>query len=199
MKLFYSDTSPYARKVRLVVHEKGLQGQVQEVRCNPFDDLPELRAANPLGRVPTLVTGVGTALYDSPVICQYLDGLSDAPRLIPADGVERWRVLCTEALMDGLMDAAYDLVMERRRPPQLQSADWQAHWQGEIRRALAALERDAPAAGQPPRLSHLAIAAALGYLDLRLPELAWRTVCPGTAQWMAVFERRASVRATRPP
>ncbi|HHS84345.1 MAG TPA: hypothetical protein ENK38_05385, partial [Gammaproteobacteria bacterium] len=96
MKLFYSKTSPYSRKVRLVIHEKGLQQAITSVVCNPFDEVPELEAANPLGKVPTLIMDDGASLYDSPVICAYLDTLTP-DRLIPESGRERWNVLRWEA------------------------------------------------------------------------------------------------------
>ena len=93
MRLYYSESSPYARKVRLLVREKHLGERVQELISNPFDEAPELTAANPLGKVPTLVLGDGESLFDSPLLCAYLDSLSPEPRLIPEAGQERWRVL----------------------------------------------------------------------------------------------------------
>ena len=135
MKLFYSKTSPYSRKVRMMIHEKGLQQAITSVTCNPFDEAPELGAANPLGKVPTLILDDGSPLYDSPVICAYLDTLTPG-RLIPESGRERWNVLRWEALCDGVLDAAYNIVMERRRDAQEQSAGWIAQWKTQVSRSL---------------------------------------------------------------
>ena len=89
MQLFYSPTSPYARKCRVVARERGLMSGIEETSCNPYDNPEALQAKNPLTRVPALVLDDGTALFDSPVICEYLDGLGEAPALIPAAGAER--------------------------------------------------------------------------------------------------------------
>lgn len=198
MRLYYSETSPYARKVRLVVHEKGLTTEVGQTLCNPWDDPAELLALNPLGKVPVLITRDGQPLFDSPVICDYLDGLTPAPRLIPEAGAARWRVWRNTALADGLTDAAYNVVMEDRRPAPQQSASWAGRWRAEIGRVLDALERESTGLRGDPDLSHLATAAALGYLDFRLPELGWRTGRPGLSDWYGRFRERPSMRATEP-
>lgn len=198
MKLFYSNTSPYARKTRLVLREKGLEQGVDEIPCDPFQEIPGLRQANPLGRVPTLVLDDGSALFDSPVICQYLDSLAAQPRLIPAAGPGRWATLRWEALADGVLDAAYDLVMERRRPAAQQSARWIGHWTGEIHSSLGATEQQLDTLPETLCLSHLALAAALGYLDFRMAELDWRGACPNTSAWFAEFGQRPAMRATQP-
>jgi glutathione S-transferase len=198
MQLYYSHTSPYARKCRLALRVKDLEQQVEEILCDPFQELPALRRANPLHRVPTLVLDDGSALFDSPVICQYLDSLAPRPRLIPASGPERWAVLRWEALADGMVDAAYDSVMERRRPAVEQSVHWLASWEAEIRNALTAAERWVGTLPPPLSLAHLALAAALGYLDLRLGQLNWRDDCPQSAAWYDDFARRPAFRATSP-
>jgi len=198
MKLYASNTSPYARKTRLVVLEKGLQEQVETVLLDPFAEDPQLRAANPLHRVPTLVLDDGDSLYDSPVICEYLDSLSPSPRLLPASGPERWVVLRWQALADGILDAAYNSVMERRRPADEQSPGWLDNWQGEIERALAAAEQQRQGLGEDISLAHVALATALGYLDFRLADINWRQRQPALAEWFSVFSERESMRATEP-
>ncbi len=197
MKLFYSVTSPYARKTRLMAREKGFQDRIEEIPCNPHEKVPGLSEANPLGRVPTLVLDDGSGLYDSPVICQYLDSLSDTPRLIPESEPRRWDTLRWEALADGILDAAYNSVMEGRRPLNEQSQDWIGRWHDEIRTALDAMERDLPTLPEYPCLSHLALAAALSYLDFRLPDLAWRDGHPAGARWYDNFSRSPSMVETR--
>ena len=141
MKLFYSHTSPYARKVRLAIRAKGLLDQVEEIACDAFAPPPELRAANPLEKIPVLILSDGSSLFDSPVICQYLDSLSDQLSLFPASDALRWQVLRWAALCDGLMDSSYNLVMENKRPDNEQSQEWQDLWQRDIRRILIHLEQ----------------------------------------------------------
>ena len=145
MKLFYSASSPFARKVRVAAREKGLAGSLEEVECNPFADPAELRRHNRLGKVPTLVTGE-LVLYDSPVICEYLDLRKDGHRLIPTSGSDRWRVLRAQALADGMMDIAVQLTLERRRAAAEQSASAQQRWR-EAHPGLA--EWFDPFAGRP--------------------------------------------------
>jgi len=198
MLLFYSNTSPYARKVRLVIAEKQLAGRVEQRICNPFEDIPELRQANPLGRVPTLIADDGQVIYDSPVICEYLDGLVDAPALIPRSGPERWRVRRWEALADGVLDAAYNIVMEQRRPTDRQSTQWVSHWAAEIHRAVQHAGETLDELPADLTLAHLALASALSYLDFRLSSAGWREGRPALARWYADFERRPSMRETRP-
>ena len=204
MKLYYSVTSPYARKVRLVIEEKGLQSAIDCELIDPFADLPQLLAANPLGRVPTLLLDDGQALYGSQVICAYLDSQALSPVLVPAEGWARWQVLRHEALADGLIDAAYDIVMERKREAPQRSSHWLEHWSREIRRALDAMEKSADELDTGLSLAHLATAAALGYLELRMPEMLSRDGADGweswprLCQWYASFSLRPSMQATRP-
>jgi glutathione S-transferase len=198
MRLYYSETSPYARKVRLVVREKHLCDRVQELVSNPFDDPPELTAANPLGKVPALVLDNGDSLFDSPLLCAYLDSLSPDPRLIPEAGPERWRVLRWEALSDGILDAAYNLVMERRRPQGDSSLDWMQRWIKEIGRSLNQVETQIGGLPSTLSLSQLALGSALGYLDFRLPDLAWRGGREGSAAWYKGFAERPSMLETWP-
>lgn len=197
MKLYFANTSPYARKARLVILEKGLEHRVETVFQNPFEDSPALKAANPLGKVPALVTGDGRTIYDSPVICAYLDGLSPERRLIPADET-RWTILTGEALADGLLDAAFAIVMERRRDPAQQSAMWLQRWQAGILRSVTAVEADGTAFEGPLSIAQIALGAALGYLDFRLPDIDWRKGHPRLSTWLGSFAERPPMRATDP-
>lgn len=202
MKLYYSKTSPYARKVRLVIHEKGLQEQVEGILVSPFDDYIELRKFNPLGKIPTLLLDDGEVLFDSPVICHYLDSLSASMPLIPED--KRWNVLRWEALADGMTDSLYNLVMERRRPVEEQSPGWIAHWAGDVQRCLQEAERCLVELDDDVTLAHLALAAAVGYVDFRASELLYENECPQVAlcpellAWYESFKTRPSMLATRP-
>ena len=197
MKLLYSKTSPYSRKVRLVIHEKRLNQVVTCVACNPFENTPDLEASNPLGKVPTLVLDDGSPLYDSPVICEYLDTLT-AGRLIPESGLERWTVLRWQALCDGILDAAYNIVMERRRSAEEQSADWITQWETQIRRSLDVVQESLDTLPGRVSLAQLSLGSSLAYLDFRLSELGWRDQHPELTAWHEDFSRRDAMQSTQP-
>ena len=198
MRLYYSPTSPYARKIRMVLAEKGLQNLVEAVPCSPFEDAAELISVNPLGKVPCLVLDDGSTVFDSPAIADYLDSLDSSVRLIPSDGADRLRVLRQQALGDGILDAAYAVVTERRRPGENQSSDWLLRWTAAITRAMKFLEQELDGPGETLTLGEITIGAALGYLDFRLADLAWRDDNPITAAWYTRFAERPSMIATRP-
>jgi len=204
MKLFYSPTSPYSRKVRMVILEKGLDGQIESLRVDPFSLDKALLCSNPLGKVPTLLRDDGSTMFDSPLLCRYLDSLSTVSRLIPQDSNKKWQVLRWEALADGMTDAAYNIVMERRRPPTQQSAEWLGRWAADIERALQQMEMRIGEIGRDVTLAHLAAGAAIGYLDLRMPEILYEAACPQPAayprllQWYESFRLRPSMQSTVP-
>ncbi len=203
MKLFCSLTSPYARKVRVVAREKGLAGRIDEIVCVPQAS-EELRRHNPLAKVPALVLDDGFALYDSPVICDYLDSLSldslaPQPRLIPADGRERWLIKRAEALADGVLDAAVAALMETRRPDGERSPGQIRHWREQITRALAEMDEQLPELPDALNLGLIAFGCALGYLDLRHADLQWRDHHPGLNLWFERFDARPSMAETKAP
>ena len=206
MQLIYSPTSPYARKVRMLVIEKGLNDRVEVVVANPLQDPPELLAANPLAKVPALIVeplvepggGPGFTLFDSPLLCAYLDGLS-VPRLIPEAGPERWQVLRREALADGITDAAVSSVMEGRRIESQRSPEWLARWRSAILRGVVELDKEAVALGERFDLGAIASAAALAYLDFRVPQIDWRAQAPRLSTWLEGVRSRESFAATVPP
>jgi glutathione S-transferase len=165
MKLFYSATSPYVRKVLAAAITRGIEAQIALVPTNPHVSPAELLAANPLSKVPCLVTDDGLSLFDSPVICEYLDAVGDALPLHPDHGALRWRALKLQALADGIMDAAVGRRMEMGRPAE-------AARDAVMQRARAAVERalDVLEAEPPHRLADigsLSVGCALGYLDFR--------------------------------
>jgi glutathione S-transferase len=199
MKLFISKTSPYARKVRIAIEELGLGEQVEEVVSDPFNPTPELLAANPLSKVPTLVTERGEALPDSQLILDYLShrktGLATLSR-----GAKRWEVLRRSQLADGVIDAAVSIVMEKRRPESIHYIPFLDRQIATIRRALDTLDADAGLlALQTPGPCEIACGAALGYLDFRLPYLEWRQGRDALAHWYTVFAQRPSMQKTAPP
>ncbi|MGE4071051.1 MAG: glutathione S-transferase N-terminal domain-containing protein [Lysobacterales bacterium] len=198
MKLMYSPTSPYARKVRALLIEKQIP-DVELLVVNPLGETGALQQHNPLGKVPTLLLDDAGVIVDSPVICEYLDQLdSDAAALLPADTVARFGALTRQALADGIMDAAFALVMEARRPPQLRSEEWIARWQAAIGRTLDHFE-GLPRPATRFDLGDLALAVALGYLDFRLPHLAWRTGRDQLGQWNSTVSIRPALAQTAPP
>lgn len=201
MKLHYSQTSPYVRKVRVLALETGLHDRIELVARtpSPLGGEAPLLATNPLGKIPALELDDGTILYDSPVICEYLDGLHDGDKLFP-QGLERWSALRRQALCDGILDAAvlirYETVL---RPPALRWPDWTEGQYGKVKRALATLEQESGDWRQRPDIGTITAACALGYLDFRYPDLDWRSAQPDLAQWYAGFLQRASMQATLPP
>jgi glutathione S-transferase len=198
MQLFFSPTSPYVRKARVTAIEKGLAGRITLIPCNAHDPGPDFVAANPLGRIPTLVPDDGDPLFDSPVICEWLDALGAGPALIPPAGEVRWAVLRGQALADGILDDAVALVMERRRPAGERSPTAEATRLAAIGRALGWLDAQPSLLAGPLTLAQIAVGCALGYLDFRLPELAWGEGHPGLAAWYRVFAERPAMRATVP-
>ncbi len=198
MQLFYSAPSPYARKARIVVREKGLLDDVIERECNPFIDPAELRAVNPLGKVPTLATDT-LALYDSVLICEYLDALGEAPKLVPIEpGERRWRVLRGQALGDGVLDLAVSLTLERRRAQHERSRWFRTRWESQIATALDAMQDEIDTLPPTITLAAVTFVAALGYLDFRHPALEWRSGRTALADWYEQVIARSSLADTVP-
>ena len=196
MKLYFSATSPYARKCMACAHELGLVERIQLLpsKAHPVNRDTTLISANPLGKVPTLVTDDGLALYDSRVICEYLDSLGGGT-LFPKDS-SLWRVLALQALADGMLDASLLARYEDvARPEALRWADWRHGQLDKVQTSLAALEAGTPQLDFEVHIGTLAIGCALGYLDLRFSELAWRQRYPKVAAWWAVFGARPSMTA----
>jgi glutathione S-transferase len=197
MKLLGTDTSPYTRKVRLVLAEKGIPFTFEV--APPREPGSEVPRTNPLGRVPTLLLDDGTAIYDSPVICEYLDGLNDRPVLIPrTDPAARMRVRRWEALADGIMDSAVAVRLESLRPADRQDPAVLALHGNAITRALAhaagKLAGRTWCEGDGLTLADLALVSALLYLDLRLPERDWRGTHPELRDWSARILERPSLK-----
>jgi glutathione S-transferase len=198
MKLYHSTTSPYVRKVRVVAIEKGLGDRIELVAANPWPDPAAVVGVNPLGKVPALVTDDGLALYDSPVICEYLDTLVPAAPLVPRSGAARWQVLRCQALCDGLLDAAVAVVLERRRPEAERSVLSQKRSLDALRRGVAALAAELRPAGAAFDLGQIAAAVTLGYLEFRLADVDLGAGQPAIRDWWAVARERPSLVATRP-
>ena len=194
MKLILSKTSPYARKIRILIREKGLD--VEEVETVPFDDEPLLHDANPLGKVPALLREGKPTIYDSPVICEYLDSLG-APWLPTGEAGYRQKTL--HALGDGITDAIFAFRMERIRPPEQWWDFWAMRQENATVRALQHLETIVDELGEPWQYGNLSIACALGYVDFRAADMEWRNHMPKLAKWFQVFEKTQSFKDTAPP
>lgn len=198
MKLRYSPTSPYVRKVSVVAIETGLDARIARIATDIRAPTPDFHRDNPLGKVPTLITEGGEPLYDSPVICEYLDSLHDGLKLFPAPGGARWTALRRQALGDAIMDAGVLIRMETLRPENERSPAWIKRQQSAIGRGLDALEDEARMLAGPCAIGQVAIGCALGFLDFRLPELDWRQGRPELARWAETFATRPSMIATVP-
>lgn len=199
MKLFSSSLSPYARKVMVVAHELGLEGRIEVVGCpaHPVDRNRDLIAHNPLGQIPTLVLDDGMALADSRVICEYLNDLAGGA-IFPRSGAARWQALSDQSLGDGMLAAALIARYETAaRPADRQWPDWLDGQLDKARTGLAAIEQYAGTLAGRIDIGTITIACALSYLDLRFPALDWRAACPAVAAWIAEFEQRPSLAATR--
>ena len=196
MQLHSTITSPYARKVWIVAHETGLISRIERLPTNPHAD-EYLRTDNPLCRVPTLVLDNGLALFNSPVICEYLDNLHSGSKLFPPAGDERWAALRLQALGDGMLDASLSRRMETIRPASEQSQMWIARQIMAINAALDWLEARIPLLDGPINIGQIAIGCALGYLDLRFPGEPWLEKRTRIAKWNTMFQERPSMIATR--
>jgi glutathione S-transferase len=202
MKLRFSPASPYVRKCLVLAHEAGLADRIQPVPTATHDPASGLAKDNPLGKIPALVAKDGQVLFDSPVICEYLDGLHRRPKLFPARGKARWTALRRQAMADGILDASLLRRYESLRPEGERSATWDDKQKGVVARALDALEKEAGDLGKPTAkritIGHIAIGCALGYLDFRFAADEWRKGRPKLARWFEGFSRRPAMAATVP-
>lgn len=198
MKMHWSPRSPFVRKAMIAIHEMGLQDQVACVRTvvAPTRVHEELMDDNPLSKLPTLVLDDGSPIYDSRVICEYLDTRHDRVRLFPADWSERLIALRYQALGDGLMDLSLLWLIERQRGEGMQSDPLVIAFGRKVERVLERLERDIKVLTQRPfDIGHLTVGCALSYLDFRFANLGWRNGHPALAAWHATFVERPSVKA----
>jgi glutathione S-transferase len=197
MKLYFSPASPFVRKVRVTAHELGLSEKIEliSITLTPVSPHDGLRSNNPLGKIPALLTDDGATLYDSPVICEYLDALAGGNRIFPAAGAARWTALRRQALADGIMDAAVLTRYEEAvRPKELRWQDWVDGQFLKIRTALDTLERES--LQDTVDIGTISIACALSYLDLRFASEGWRKSRPRLTDWAAAIGKRPSLAAT---
>jgi len=199
MQLYFNPASPYVRKVRVTAHELGLSDEIDliSVSLTPVSPHEGVRSCNPVGKIPALVTDDGATLYDSPVICEYLDARAGGNRIFPVVGAARWTALRRQAIADGIMDAAvltrYEVAV---RPKELRWQEWVDGQLLKVRTALDTLERENLEGVFD--IGTISIACALGYLDLRFASEDWRKSRPRLAAWAAAIAERPSLAATAP-
>jgi glutathione S-transferase len=201
MKLISSLTTPYGRKVRIVIAEKHLDVEWQEENVWAADT--KVGLYNPLTKIPVLVLDDGTTLYDSRVIVEYLDGIVPVSRLIPESGRERAMVKRWEALGDGIADAGIAVFLERKRPAELQSNDWITRQLGKIESGIAGAAREMGdrkfCHGETYTLGDISLACSLLWVEFRLPEVTWRQTYPNLRAWIERIEARQEFIDTKPP
>jgi glutathione S-transferase len=200
LKLIGSATSPYVRKARIVAAEKRIE-YAWELH-DPWAADAKVYEFNPLGKVPVLILDDGTTLYDSRVICEFLDAVSPIGKLIPADHRERIEVRRWEALADGVLDAGVAVRQERLRPAKERSASWIERQMAKVERGLDAIEQQLGAkpfcCGNAFTLADVAVGACIGWLDFRFPQLAWRDTHPELARLVEKLAERPSFAETAP-
>jgi glutathione S-transferase len=201
MKLYYSAASPYVRKVMVTAIEAGIDGRIEPVpiAVMPIKPNAEIAKDNPLMKVPTLVTDDGQVLYDSRVICEYLDSQHAGVRLLPASGPDRWRALRWQAMADGITDAGllcrYEVVT---RAEDKRSAEWTAGQLTKVNQGLDMAENDSALLSGPINLGQIALACGIGWLEFRNVAGDIRKTRPKLFQWYEAFCRRPSMQATTP-
>ena len=196
MKLYYSPTSPYVRKVMACAIARGIEGRIEKSRCAPADSPADLLADNPLSKVPTLVTDDGLSLFGSQLICEYLDSLGDALPLFPGHGAPRWRALKFQSMGDGILDAAVPCRGEIGRPKEAARDAVIARYMAAIHRTVDALEADPP--HKHIDIGSISVACALGYLDFRYGDDPWRPAHPKLAAWYDEFVKNRPLAETAP-
>ena len=198
MKLHWSPKSPYVRKVMICAHELNLLPKLELVRSVAAMLKPNERLMqdNPLSKIPTLVLDNGFTLFDSVVICEYLNDLAGGP-LFPREGQDKWQALRWHALGDGMLDAAILWRNEREKDAALPAL--LAAFELKMQAALKQLDDEAQALAETPfSIGHIALGCALGYLDYRFESLAWRGIAPRLAQWFEELAARPSFKSTEP-
>ena len=197
MKLYITTPSPFARKVRIVAHEKGLADRIEEVVVDPYANAPELLGTNPVVQVPTLVAEDGLPLNDSPVIAQYLDMIGTGPTLMPTQ-TESWlKIKRLETLGNQALEMGVKLVLEKRRPENERSASWIERWTANMGRALDALEAENLDASDI-NLGTITAAIAVTWIGFRHPDYDWKTGRPKLVAFQQAMEERDSFKQTYP-
>jgi len=198
MKLYYSSTSPFVRKVNVFAIETGLDKQIEWVKTNPWQAEDILTAENPLSKIPTLITDDGMVIYDSRVICEYLDTLHSVNKLHPENGETRWKSLRLQALADGILESGIARFLEKKRSLEQQSSDWDAVQKKSVERGLDYLESTVSDWAANLDIGVISVACVLGWLDFRFSNEDWRSTHPKLNSWFEQFSKRTSMVKTIP-
>lgn len=201
MQLRYSPTSPFVRKVVITAIETGLDDRIERIATDPWAADTDLRKTNPLSKVPCLITDDGLSIFDSPVICEYLDAIGNGS-LFPTDTAARFNALTLAATADGMTDAGVLLVVENlRRPAELKWDWWVERQTATMNKAMDVLESNAAGFGTdgPITIAEVTAGAGLGWVDLRFPDFGWRDNRPALAKWFESVSARPSFKASAPP
>jgi glutathione S-transferase len=201
MKLYWSPRSPFVRKVMVFAHEAGLAERIETIPTKVAMTQPntDLLKVNPLGKIPTLIADDGMVLYDSSVICEYLDTLHKGPKLIPREAGKHWQALRWHAMGDNMLDTLVLWRNETLRHQPQQSPETIVGFLIKTQASLDALEKEEPQlAAAQFGIGHVAVGVALGYIDFRFPDLRWRDGRPKLAAWYEALARRPSMQSTTP-
>jgi glutathione S-transferase len=200
MKMFHSSTSPYVRKCMFIAHHLGLADRIEKLpsAANPVTRDQTILPWNPLGKVPTLITDDETVLFDSRVICEYLNHLGNGS-FFPSEGDARWRVLTEQSLADGILDAALLTRYEgTARPENLRWTAWTAGQMDKITTGLAHFEKTLEPGSLRIDIGTVTLGCALGYLDFRFDDFGWRGKYPKLATWFETFSALPEMQSTKP-
>ncbi|MBO0332422.1 glutathione S-transferase N-terminal domain-containing protein [Sneathiella sp. CAU 1612] len=198
MKLCYSALSPFVRKVRVAAIEHNLMDKIEIVDSDHSDMFKGINPANPLGKVPSLTLENGDVLFDSFVICEYLDSIGSGPSLFPAAGSERWQVLTLHEMANGMTDAAYQRRVDSILPEGEGSPSWSARLKLSMESCLNEMEKQAESYGDKVNIGTIAVGCALGYHDFRFGDEKWRNGRPKLTKWYEGFVARPSMAQTAP-
>lgn len=197
MKLIGSPTSPYVRKIRVLLSEKGV-GDIEIAMVNPWEDPELLLASNPMARVPVLILKNGVAFYDSKLIVDYIESNIPGPKFIPESGASRWMVLQAQAHGDTMIDVGVRALLERRRPEDKQIKEKIMRDEISVARGIGAAGKLVKVMDKQVNLGHIAIACALGFIDFRFPHIKWRDRHPTLSAWYQDMRLRPSMQHTQP-
>ncbi|MHA6688621.1 glutathione S-transferase [Mesorhizobium sp. A556] len=201
MKLFYAQTSPFVRKVMVVAHELGIADRIEQrvSGAHPIDRVTDVVELNPLGKIPLLITDDGSVIYDSAVICEYLNSQCSGD-IIPNEGEKRWEALTLQSLGNGMLDASmlarYEVVT---RPEEKVWQVWIESQLAKVRSGADLIETKAKGFGDRVDIGTITLACAFGYLDFRFPDFNWRNGRPLAKAWYEMFLQRPSMLSTLPP
>ena len=198
MKLLARPASPFVRKVRVMVHEIGLGEQIEEIMlASPEEMMSEMPKYNPLGKIPALILDDATVIYESKVICEYLDSLHDGEKFFPAEFDVRWKTLLLQGLADGIGEAVVIAVMNKFNRPEKFVYEPAISFQLEkVERGLLEVNGQVSDFNKLGRIGPLSVACAIGYIDFRFPNLSWRDQNQELAKWYSAFCELPSMKAT---